>query len=166
VIYLRTGSPFGLGKRQHDLVVFFGFRALLELFPYVQFDRKNIVSVGNVTLMALCAIAIGLVAAAELNNGRFLGLLRKLRITKKTAKPSTWNEAWTHKQAFVVVHLNDGRRIYGWPTYYSDMPEERAILLENASWLGDDNNLLNEQPISIFLDQQTGIKLIEFVEDN
>jgi hypothetical protein len=118
--------------------------------------------------MAMCAIGIGVIFAAEINHGWLLDVLNnKLHLTRKTAKPSTWNETWTHAQKFVVVHLDDGRRIYGWPTFYSDEPEERALFLEDASWLDDDNHLINEaSPISVLLDKHSGIKLVEFLEPN
>lgn len=149
-----------------NLACFLLSRALLESIPWVKFDHDEFFTTGNVTLMAVCAICIGVIFAAEINNEWLLSVLNnKLHLTRKTAKPSTWNETWTHAQKFVVVHLDDGRRIYGWPTFYSDEPEERALFLEDASWLDEDNRLINEDsPISILLDKHSGIKLVEFLE--
>lgn len=149
-----------------NLAFFLVARALLELFPSIKFDHEQFLTAGNISLMAGCALGIGVAFAAEINHEWLLGVLNnKLHLTRKTAKPSTWNETWTHAQKFVVVHLDDGRRIYGWPTFYSDSPEERALFLEDASWLNDDNKLINEaNPISVLLDKHSGIKLVEFVE--
>lgn len=151
-----------------NLACFLVIRSLLEIIPRVQFDHAQFVTAGNVALMAMCAFAIGIVFAAEINHEWLLGFLNnRLHLTRKTAKPSTWNETWTHARKYVVVHLDDGRRIYGWPTFYSDSPEERALFLEDASWLNDNNNLINEDaPISILLDKHSGIKLVEFLEPN
>jgi Family of unknown function (DUF6338) len=149
-----------------NLAGFLACRALLEKIPRVKFDHAQFITPGNVSLMALCAAVIGVTVAAEINNGWLLGVLNnRFHLTRKTSMPSTWNETWSHARKFVVVHLDDGRRIYGWPTFYSDSPEERALFLEDASWLDDDNRLINEAaPISVLLDKHTGIKLVEFLE--
>ena len=149
-----------------NLASFLVIRALLELVPNTKFDHEEFLTAGNVSLMAVCALGIGVAFAAEINHEWLLGILNnRFHLTRKTAKPSTWNETWTHAQKFVVVHLDDGRRIYGWPTFYSDSPEERALFLEDASWLDDNNHLINDAaPISVFLDKHSGIKLVEFVE--
>ncbi|PYL05693.1 MAG: hypothetical protein DME33_15845 [Verrucomicrobia bacterium] len=147
-----------------NLTLFVIVRWLLELIPKIQFARDNFYTVGNISLMTACSITVALVTAAEMNNEWLLQKLRDWRITRKTAKPSTWIETLAQSQRF-VVHLTDGRRVYGWPTFYSDTPEERAIYLESASWLGDDNAALNDPLISILLDKESGIKLIEFVEN-
>jgi hypothetical protein len=151
-----------------NLACFLVCRGFLEKCLRVKFDHGQFFTTANVTLMAICAIGIGVIFAAEINHEWLLSVLNdKLHLTRKTAKPSTWNETWTHAQKFVVVHLDDGRRIYGWPTFYSDDPEERALFLEDASWLDDDNNLINgASPISILLDKHSGIKLVEFLEPN
>lgn len=147
-----------------NLVVFTVFRSLLEHIPLLRFDHSNFFTAGNTLLMTACALGIGLLWSAELTNEVLLGRLRNLKITEKTAKASTWGETFVNSKKFVVVHLEDGRRIYGWPTFYSDDPAERALYLEDASWLGSENNLLNDPPISIFVDNNSGIKLIEFVD--
>lgn len=148
-----------------NIALFVAVRWLLELIPKIQFARDNFYTVGNISLITGCSITVALVTAAEMNNEWLLQKLRNWRITRKTAKPSTWIETLAQSQRFVVVHLTDGRRVYGWPTFYSDTAEERAIYLESASWLGDDNEVLNDPLISILLDKDSGISFIEFVED-
>jgi hypothetical protein len=151
-----------------NLASFLVVRALLEKCPRIRFSHEQFFTPGNIGLMAGCALTIGVVFAAEINHEWLLSILNnKLHLTRKTAKPSTWNETWSHTQQYVVVHLNDGRRIYGWPKFYSDVPEERALFFEDASWLDDDNHLINEgSPISIFLDKHSGIRLIEFLQSD
>jgi hypothetical protein len=101
-----------------NLACFLVLRSLLERLPRLQFAHDQFLTPGNISLMALCAFAIGIVVAAEINHEWLLGILNnRFHLTRKTAKPSTWNETWTHAQKFVVVHLDDGRRIYGWPTF-------------------------------------------------
>ena len=147
-----------------NLTLFVLMRWILERIPDVHFDRDDFYTVGNISLITACSIALALVMAAEMNNEWLLQRLRNWGITRKTAKPSTWIETFAQSQRFVVVHLKDGRRVYGWPTFYSDTPKERAIYLESATWLEDNNMPINDPPISILLDKESGIKLIEFVE--
>ena len=68
----------------------------------------------------------------------------------------------------MVVHLKDGRRIYGYPLHYSDGPEERAVHLEPAFWLTEDKDgkTQQSQPTALLLDKNIGIEFIEFVGGN
>lgn len=159
-----------------NLITFYLLRLLLEFtaslahfclsaIPSGRFSRDPLLTPGNISLTILCALIVGLAWAYELTNEKLLQWLRDHNFTKKTAKPSTWQETFSLVQKMVVVHLEDGRRIYGWPRLYSDAPDERAIFLEEASWLNDSNELINKDKlISVFLDKHSGIKLIEFID--
>lgn len=117
-------------------------------------------------LMIGIATGLGLLCAYEMTHETILGWMRNRGWTKRSHQASTWGETFSNTQKWVVVHLKDGRRIYGWPTFYSDDPDERGLFLENASWLGTGNELNNEgKPISVFLDRSSEIQLIEFVEE-
>jgi hypothetical protein len=145
-----------------NLVLFVLVRWMVELTSSAKFDRETL-TVANIGLMAFCSVTIGLVCAYEIRNEHLLGWLRWLKFTKRTYSPSAWFEVFSASEKYVVVHLEDGRRAYGWPRIYSDEPGERAIFLEDASWLDDTNKLLNDPSISIFLDEKSGVQFIEFV---
>jgi hypothetical protein len=147
-----------------NLALFIVLRAWLELSRGVHFSRETYLSLGNVALMTLCAILIGLAIGYEATNEHAFRLLRWCKITRKTTKISTWIETFGAVQKYVIVHLKDERRIFGWPRFYSDDPAERAIFLEDASWLSAENELINVERISIFLDKESGIELIEFLD--
>jgi hypothetical protein len=148
-----------------NLICFAFIRWLLEKLVGFQFDHDQFFAINNLLLMVFCAVRIAIILSFELNNELVLTKLRKWKITKKTYKPCTWVETFEHVERLVVVHLNDGRRIYGWPKFYSDDPAERAIFLEEASWLDDENNLINNPPISILLDGNSGIQFVEFLQE-
>jgi|ERR1017187_7011141 hypothetical protein len=128
------------------------------------FNRNDFFTAGNLGLMIVCSLSVGLCCAVEMNKEPILQRIRKWGWTKKTYKPGVWTETFQHAEKFVVVHLQDGRRIYGWPRFYSDKDDEHALYLEEASWLDDKNNLLNQSRISMFLDEKSGIQLVEFVD--
>ena len=146
-----------------NLLCFAFIRGLLEKLFQIQFNHVQFFAIKNLLLMVFCAVAIALATSFEMKNEYFLTLLRKCKITKKTYKPCTWVETFEHVEKYVVVHLNDGRRIYGWPSFYSDDPNERAIFLEDASWMDDQNKLINNPLISILLDENSGIQFVEFI---
>lgn len=128
-----------------------------------QFDENNFFTANNLALMGACVVAVGLIWSIEANNQWLYSILRSLKITSRTTKPSTWVETFAAKVTYTVVHLKDGRRAYGWPRFYSGDAGERAIFLENASWLTDQNQLANDPLISILLDKESEIAFFEFV---
>ncbi len=146
-----------------NLAVFAVGRSGMEMTKWVSFDRRDFFSAGNLSLMTAVSVFIGLAWAYEATNEYVFRFLRWLRVTRKTLKVSTWSETFVDNQKFVIVHLKDDRRIYGWPRFYSDDPSERAVFLENASWLTEDNQYVNQERISILLDKESGILLIEFL---
>ena len=147
-----------------NLILFSVLQHALEWIPRVRFDHQDFFTAGNLLLMTFCALSIGLGWSAEANNDWIYKRLRKFGITKKTTHVSTWNETFHGNAKYIVVHLKDGRRAYGYPAFYSDDPTERAIFLQDASWLSAENALLNSKPISMLLDKESGIELIEFVD--
>jgi hypothetical protein len=110
--------------------------------------------------MGFCAVLVGLGWYYEANNQRLFGLLQRLRITIKTTRPSIWIDVFSENDDYVVAHLQDGRRVYGWPSLYSDDPVDRAIYLTEATWLDEDGRSINDPPIGILLDKESGIEFV------
>jgi hypothetical protein len=68
------------------------------------------------------------------------------------------------RDCYAVVHLKDGRRLIGWVSRFSEDAADRALFLEQASWLTDDGNLVNNPRINVLVDRETAISFIEFVK--
>ena len=49
-----------------------------------------------------------------------------------------WSDVFHDITTFVIIEFTDGRRLRGWPRYFSDTPEEGSIFLEHAAWILDD----------------------------
>jgi len=100
-------------------------------------------------------------------NDHIHSLLRKLKITTKTSRSNTWNDAFLTQDRYVIVTLKDGRRIRGYPTMFSTDPEEGLIYLYNPAWVND-NKESDEAPDYFesnchgFLLDRENIDLIEF----
>ncbi|MEN6487462.1 MAG: DUF6338 family protein [Smithella sp.] len=94
-------------------------------------------------------------------------LLRKLKITTKTSRGNTWNDAFLTQDRFVIITLKDGRRIRGYPTMFSTDPAEGFIYLFNPAWVNDDKKTDDDQDYFEsnchgFLLNRDNIELIEF----
>ncbi|MDW2775217.1 DUF6338 family protein [Pseudomonas sp. BEA3.1] len=89
--------------------------------------------------------------------------LRDKKITKKTSHPSEWYGAFTEFPRFVVLHLADERRIYGWPLHWPTEPKEGQFVLQDPSWLNDDGTetLMGAE---LFTIDASRVQWVEFTE--
>ena len=103
-----------------------------------------------------------------LYHGDFLhSWLRKLNITTKTPRTSTWNDVFLSQDRRVIITLKDESRVRGYPTMFSTDPDEGFLYLYDPVWVDDDKK--DEQaPDYIetnchgFLLHRDNIDLIEF----
>jgi hypothetical protein len=116
-------------------------------------------------VLAALALAFGILYSANLNQDWVLWLLRKLRITQRTARSSIWNDAFQDiPSSFVLVQLSRDRTIIGYLRYYSDEPEDSSLFLEDAAWIVDEEG--TQSPIDgpgILLTKQAGIESVSFL---
>jgi hypothetical protein len=116
-------------------------------------------------VLAALALALGILYSANLNHDWLLRLLRKLRITQRTARSSIWNDAFQDiPGTFVLVQLSDGRSLIGFVRYYSDEQDDASLFLEDAAWIVDQKG--TQSPIDgpgILLTKQAGIESVSFL---
>ena len=116
-------------------------------------------------LLAALALATGVLYSANLNNDWLLRLLRKFRITQRTARNAIWNDAFQDiPSSYVLVQLSRDRSIVGYLRYYSDEPEDASLFLEDAAWIVDEEG--TQSPIDgpgILLTKQAGIESVSFL---
>jgi len=115
----------------------------------------------------LLTIAIPILAGASITHDVHMRLLRKLKITDKTARETVWFDVFTDiSDRYVVVNLRDGRRLLGWPQYYANTPEEGTIYLFDPYWINNNRG----QNISLgrhgILISKEMIEMIEFVMES
>ncbi|MCS0585554.1 DUF6338 family protein [Massilia pinisoli] len=117
------------------------------------------------------AIILGTVFSYLINSDRLHRNLRKFGISTRSSHPSEWCTAFDTKKYWIVVHLKDDRRIYGWPHIWPSDPTKGHIMIVHASWLanepGSENNTTDEnstsqQDMQILIDV-VDIKWVEFV---
>lgn len=110
--------------------------------------------------MGLLAVALGLLLTWLINTDVLHRILRRWRITQASSKPNEWYAAFYQSRLYTILHLHDGRRIYGWPRSYPCRSEKGHVLLENAIWLDRSGEPLEER----FVDYLINVKDIRFVE--
>jgi hypothetical protein len=137
-----------------NLVLFAVVRQLVANIPGVQLGNDSFFTTVNLSIMTICSVLLGLVWSWEANNQIIFKFLRWLRVTQKTTKPSIWVDVLSEINNYVVVHLKDGRRVFGWPRRYSDDYGERAIFLEKATWLTEDGQAVNDPLMCILIDKE------------
>lgn len=110
------------------------------------------------------ATAMGFVFAYFANSDKFHSLVRFAKITKETSFPSEWYGVFSNKVTFVVLHLNDERRIYGWLREWPSEPGKGHFSLEQVSWLSEDTEIPLKGVESILIKGED-VKWVEFMNN-
>jgi len=151
--------------------LFIGIAAIFpKLEPFVIYFREKDINVAGMTavnaiIIFSLAILIGLILALFNNYGWGYAICRKFRLTYKTGKTSVWNDVFYEIRGYwVIVHCEDGSRIFGWTKYYSLDPEEKYLYISDAKYLGLTRN--DDIPIKgpgILITPEAKIKYVEFL---
>lgn len=120
-------------------------------------------------LIVLC-ISIPVILSFLFTNDWHMKLARWLRITRRTARKSVWFDVFCDKQVHIIVNFDNGRRIYGWPMYYSDDPDSPYIFLHKPAWIEEDENGKGSKWIDIDIEgilitPEQKIESIEFLKE-
>lgn len=111
------------------------------------------------------ALIFGAVLAYLANNDTIHGWLRKIGFTTRTSHPSEWFYVLSDKVMFVILHLNDGRRLYGWPKEWPIESDKGQFYIMMPSWIEADGNQINLPQLDGILINAVDVKWVEFVLD-
>ncbi|HTY50357.1 MAG TPA: DUF6338 family protein [Steroidobacteraceae bacterium] len=117
----------------------------------------------DLALSIVSGFVLGTVFAAFANNDRFHALMRWLRVTSEMSYPSEWYGVFRDNESYVVLHLKSFSRIYGWPSLWPSEPGKGHFLLEEASWLDDENHETPMTNVAQVLVPASEVQLVEFV---
>ncbi len=126
-------------------------------------------SIGNwsvrsdIICSTVSAIFLGIVFSYYANNDKFHGLIRRIGISRETSFPSEWFGTFSQRVTYIVLHLKDERRLYGWPIEWPSLPDRGHFLLVEASWLEDSKEIPVKGVESILVDV-TDVRWVEFME--
>ncbi|MCF7507299.1 DUF6338 family protein [Vibrio sp. L3-7] len=118
--------------------------------------------VGSVTT----ALVLGFLFVFFANNDYLHGLLRKANITRETSYPSEWFGAFLKDITYVVLHLEDERRLYGWPKEWPSEPTSGYFVITDPTWLNEDGSEISIPGVKHILIDANDVKWVEFMEKN
>ena len=109
----------------------------------------------SLLFLALLSVVIPAVLGFLVTNDYHMKLARKLGVSEQTARRSVWLDVFLDVKGHIIINFEDGRRIYGWPHYYSDNPDKPYIFLLKPAWIEEDEE--NQEDKYIDLDGVEGI---------
>lgn len=122
-------------------------------------------SVSSIVPYVIAAL-LGTGAAISVNRDFPHRILRPLGITMETSYPSEWYSTWwrlfSEEPWFVVLHMQDESRLYGWPVEWPSHPTEGHFRIENGGWLDEDNNVI-EPEVHAILVPMNSVETVEFM---
>ena len=130
----------------------------------------SLIPTPDVVGTTLIAMVLGLVLSVLINHGIIYNVLRSLKITTQPQWRSIWETSFrsseTELDSWVILELNNGRRIMGYVIGYSGEREDGHVCLKDPRWLNDsDENSVDEQtPIDgWFLTDNSQIVSVHFL---
>lgn len=125
-------------------------------------EYKSSVLVPIAIFAIIIPLSLGLLTTTDI----LMKILRRFRITNKTARESIWLDIFTDQKRYVIVHLKDGRRIYGWPMYFSNTSNESRIYLSDPAWIDEDKaDYIDLNIHGLFIVEPNFIDYIEFLNN-
>lgn len=113
--------------------------------------------------LGLLSIVIPVVLSLFVTNDWHMKLARGLQISRKTARSSVWFDVFCDIRKHIIINFENGRRIYGWPMYYSNNPENPYIFLHKPAWIQEDKYVdIDIEGILVTPEQK--IESIEFLK--
>lgn len=80
------------------------------------------------------AVLFGFVFSYFVNTDKLHGYFRHRGITRESSFPSEWFGAFLDT-TFVVLHLKESRRLYGWPKQWPSETTNGHFLIADPSWV-------------------------------
>ena len=128
-------------------------------------DRIAATDLNEPALSIAIAVVLGLCVSGISNTDALHRFLRWLRITRETSFPSEWYSTFARygENAYIVLHLQDGRRLYGYAEEWPSEPKDGHFRMAEAEWLDDENKRIALKDVSAVLISATEVAMIEFL---
>ena len=112
------------------------------------------------------AVVLALLATYVSNNDILYWILRKLGVSKETSRPSEWYSAFARKDLrYVVLHLNDRRRLYGWPAAWPNRSDHGHFRLTESTWLNEENQPIESNVVETLIPAHE-VQMVEFLPEH
>ncbi|MFJ7007646.1 DUF6338 family protein [Pseudomonas putida] len=143
----------------HGVVI--GLRELFYVIGERWFDFGLWDAKSQTIWSAIVAVSLGLISCYLVTSDRLHVVLRWAQITRKTSSPTEWYSAFSSKKRFVVLHMIDERRLYGWPREWPSEPSQGQFVIEEPAWLNDDGSEISLAAELLVVDA-TKVQWVEF----
>jgi hypothetical protein len=107
--------------------------------------------------------SIGLIVSYLINHDILTSFFRYIGITRKTSRISIWSDVFNDITGWIVIAFSDGRRVRGWPRYFSDVTDDSSVYLERAQWLSPDGSPLTDEEEGLLITKDLSIQTISFL---
>lgn len=126
----------------------------------------------EIIVPTLSAVAFALIVVYASNNDTLHGLFRRLRFTRETSYSSEWYSSFAENpNCYIVLHLKDRRRLYGWPEEWPSRPGQGHFRIIEGEWLdvdasnaqnGSQDN--NKREFFAIIVSVEDVKMVEFID--
>lgn len=114
-------------------------------------------------------IVIGLLTVWFVNHDVLHRFFRWIGLSLETSYPSEWYASFANNSScYVVLHLKDGRRFYGWPKEWPSNPSSGYSRISEGEWLDVTSNQepverLQTEIFSMVIPNEI-VEMVEFVD--
>ncbi len=115
----------------------------------------------------LAAAAVGVGVAAAVNKDTFHSWLRRRGFTSRTSHPSEWFCVLDSNPAYVILQLQDGRRLTGWPKEWPVNPSTGQFYMQQPAWIDENGNVVDLANLDGIIIHATDVRWVEvFPKEN
>lgn len=108
------------------------------------------------------AVAFALAVGTSITHDLHMKVLRRIGVTFRTARDNTWLDIFSDQERYIEVNFTDGRRLFGWPLYYSNHPDEGLLYVCDAAWIDGKGAYVELNAHGILLTRKDDIREIVF----
>jgi len=161
-------TPF---ERVVQALIFLAFvQAIIAIVRWTLMGVGHLVVFGEWTKevalvwSVLIALGIGLLFAFLTNHNTVYRVLAKLDVTNRTSYPADeWFSAFNqHGKRYVVLHLVDERRLFGWPEQWPDHADSGHFVIAEPAWLLPSGDMVRVHVVERMLIAATDVRFVEF----
>ena len=153
-----------------SLVIYTIYAIVFKETPVIIEEKSIIFNWESLLFLSIFSVLLPLVLGANITNDLLMKVVRFLRITKNTSRSSVWLDAFYDIKRHVILNFENGRRIYGWPMYYSKEPDNPYIFLYKPAWVVEAEGTKEQKFIELDLEgilitPEQKIESIEFLKE-
>lgn len=115
----------------------------------------------------LAASALGVGVAASVNKNTFHSWLRRRGFTSRSSHPSEWFCVLDSNPSYVILQLQDGRRLTGWPKEWPVNPSTGQFYMQQPAWIDENGYVVDLANLDGIIIHATDVRWVEvFPKEN